>query len=241
MRPTLNKNTLKPVLNQARRPRDVENYHPLLGTSLVEDAGVTPIMDPKAELALQAANEADLPTPPPPAPRSNGKRSPREVQLLVQRALLLMRGDRKLVDVADELGVAPTTLTAYLTKHRQKIAIGEIDAQLDQIAAPLAATNLIHGLIAGDKDYTLETLKGRGHLRRHSENKEVGTRELPPLRIEFYVEPGNADPYRNTVTQNGDVTNIVGVGGRAGGNIKWPKPKLIEGEVIDSKPATPRE
>jgi transcriptional regulator with XRE-family HTH domain len=105
--------------------------------------------------------------------------------ILTQQALALRATGLSTVEVAKALGVSPHTVTGWLTAHRRTLAAGEIDALLDEIAVPLAAENLVHGLIAGDKDYTLETLKGRGQLKRHTAGDEKPTGALPALSIVF--------------------------------------------------------
>jgi predicted DNA-binding protein (UPF0251 family) len=112
-------------------------------------------------------------------------RKQREIQLKTQQALLLFSQGWSINDAADHLGVAKSTLVGWLTRHKAKVSAAEISHQLDDIAVPLAVVNLTHGLLAGDKDYTLETLKGRGQFRRHSEAKLDVPTELPPLRIVF--------------------------------------------------------
>jgi transposase-like protein len=106
-------------------------------------------------------------------------------RILTMKALVrLSEGDR-VSDIAEDFGVATGTLTGWIARFKQKLKTAEIDLRLDQIAVPLATDNLIHGLLAGDKDYTLETLKGRGKLRRYTNADETVHHDLPPLRIEF--------------------------------------------------------
>lgn len=90
-------------------------------------------------------------------------------------------------DIARALGVSPATITGWFTTHRRECSAETIDQMLDEIAKPLAIENLIHGLQAGDKDYTLETLKGRGVFRRHVEGEGKPPTELPALRITFEI------------------------------------------------------
>lgn len=192
------------TLKRARHPAAVDVSTPLgpVTTVLPEK----PVTNPKDELKLQAANEK--PT----------QRNLRRAKLLGERAYILQAGGMAIGDVADELGVSRTTLLRYMTLHRRDVEERTIDDKLDQIAVPLAADNLIHGLLAGDKDYTLETLKGRGKFRRHGEAVDVGRTAMPALRIEFVME---------------GVRQVEGSSGTAGGNIQWPRG--VQGTVIDSK------
>lgn len=104
-------------------------------------------------------------------------------RLLIQRALALRAQDWSVPDIARELGVESSTVVAFFREHRRAVDLATVDQELDKIAVPLATENLIHGLIAGDKDYTLETLKGRGHFRRHSDTVNRGDGTLPTLQI----------------------------------------------------------
>lgn len=110
-----------------------------------------------------------------------------EVQrrILVQKALISMAGGERMIDVAEDLGVTVSMLTGWISRHKIRLKQAEIDQRLDQIAVPLATDNLIHGLLAGDKDYTLETLKGRGKLRRFTNADETVHHDLPTLHIQF--------------------------------------------------------
>lgn len=106
---------------------------------------------------------------------------------LTQQALALRASGESVNQIAAALAVAPATIVSWFTTHRRDIAPEAIDDLLDQIAVPLAAENLVHGLLAGDKDYTLETLKGRGRLKRHAEGEAKPPVELPVLAISFQV------------------------------------------------------
>jgi transposase-like protein len=137
------------------------------------------------------------------------KRTRRRRQV-TQEALALRAQGASLHEIAGAMGVATSTITQWFLAHRREIADGTIDRMLDDTAVPLAAENLIHGLIAGDKDYTLETLKGRGVLKRHSEGDGQVTQALPALRIIFETPP--ADTLRAAhPTVGGSVVGTVAV------------------------------
>lgn len=104
---------------------------------------------------------------------------------LTQKALALRVAGYTVTQIAAEFGVASATVTAWFSTHRRAVERDELERQLDEIAAPLAIENLHHGLIAGDKDYTLETLKGRGFFRKHSEGEGRAPDVLPVLAISF--------------------------------------------------------
>jgi hypothetical protein len=93
-------------------------------------------------------------------------------------------------DIADKYGYASATVVRYLMEFRRTMAPVDVEQELDKLAVPLATENLIHGLLAGDKDYTLETLKGRGQFKRHSADGPPRPESMPPLTIEFITPPG---------------------------------------------------
>lgn len=149
--------------------------------------------------------------------------------LLTQRILVDLASGESVIDIADKLGVTTATVTGYLARHRRDVESGEIDQRLDEIAVPLAADNLIHGLIAGDKDYTLETLKGRGKFRRHTEDAGAGKRELPVLRISIEVPNGNGTSPLATLPI--PTADQMIAGGRIVGAMRLPKPNLPDIDV----------
>lgn len=153
------------------------------------------------------------------AKRPRPTKSQRRALQLTQTALSLRASGWSVRDIAAELAVTPSTITGWFTSHRRHVAIEDINAQLDQIAVPLATENLIHGLLAGDKDYTLETLKGRGQLRRHGEADKPPERSLPELRIVFEAGGGN----HHAIEQAG---RIVGTAAT---------PKTIDGTVVETR------
>lgn len=179
-----------------------------------------------ADEELQAETHATAPVPrttPPRTPdRADGvHKLQRRAMKLTQKALALRVQGWDVVDIAAELGVAPQTVTGWFATHRRMVDEQQIDAMLDSIAVPLATDNLIHGLIAGDKDYTLETLKGRGKLRRHAEGDGKLPAALPELRIVF--EAGGSPSADSTIA-----------GGRILGAMALPK--LVDGTVVSRDP-----
>ena len=147
----------------------------------------------------------------------------RRRRLLTQRALTMLAAGWDTNDIAAALGVATSTLTTYLTKHKREVTIAEIDDRLDRIAVPLATDNLIHGLLAGDKDYTLKTLEGRGRFRKHADVETKGEHVLPALEIRFTIEtpPGGADP--SQLPPGTPSADSLIAGGRILGTMALPK------------------
>lgn len=170
-----------PTLSEARRPTDEDIYNPQNGQWHAESLQL-PAVDPEADEALAAklprvkAAKAVKALPATASPTLRRRK-------LTQLALALRAEGASVNEIAAELGVSSVTVTGWFTTHRREISTDKIDAMLDQIAVPLATENLMHGLLAGDKQYTLETLKGRGHLRQ--KDAPAPPAELPALRIEF--------------------------------------------------------
>ncbi len=147
--------------------------------------------------------------------------STRQRKLQTQEALSLYAEGWSIPDIAVKLNVQPTTVTGWFMRHRRAVKVASIDQMLDNIAAPIAAQNLIHGLLAGDKDYTLKTLDGRGHFRRHTAEESVVKHEMPPLVIQFVT------PINVPLDADGAAGRVLGVPQR---------PKQIEGHVVSSEP-----
>jgi hypothetical protein len=156
------------------------------------------------------------------ANKPGGKRA-RQRRLLTQRALILRAANWDLNDIAAHLGVATSTLTRWFTQHKRGVDAAEIDAQLDQIALPLATENLIHGLLAGDKDYTLDTLKGRGKFRKHSDVDGPVDRTLPTLEIKFTIEQPVGGAHPSQLPAGVPSSDSLLAGGRILGVMALPK------------------
>ena len=224
----------KPQGKPHRSPTSVEITIPKLGTMVVEP--------PRYGAWDAEANEdlaADTLTPF--VPPSGGRRVPGKARAkvkgtladpstrrrlaLTQIALARRAEGASIQDIARELSVSPHTVTGWFVSHRRDCTGESIDALLDQIAVPLASENLIHGLLAGDKDYTLETLKGRGRFRRHAEGDAKPSTTLPELRIVFEVPTAEQLSGRDGVP--------AGVIHAHAQRPHEPAPKLITGPVLD--------
>lgn len=145
-----------------------------------------------------------------------------KIRRQTQAALALRAEGWSVDDIAAHFGVSRPTITGWFVAHRRQVTLEEIDSVLDQTAIPLATENLIHGLLEGDKDYTLEVLKGRGALRRHGESDKQPTGGLPELRIVFEAPVSGPLP----ITAAGTVT----------GNVAIPK-QVGSGSTLDTEVA----
>lgn len=149
---------------------------------------------------------------------------------LTQQALSLKASGYSSNEIAEHLGVNPGTIVGWFATHRRDVQALDLDRQLDEIAVPLATENLIHGLIAGDKDYTLETLKGRGKLKKTQDASEgAHTGKLPDLVIR--VEgTGNTQINVGTAAMQGQTPEQIATGGKVVGRPQIPK--TVDGQVL---------
>jgi hypothetical protein len=203
-------------INRARRPTEEDTFGE--GGWSVVDMPVT-AADPVAEAELAAK----LPSTKKRVRQALDSRvlTPAQRQLKqTQVALALYTEGASINEIASELGVSSQTIRGWFATHRRKVTSDQIDLDLDQIAVPLAKENLIHGLLAGDKDYTRDVLKGRGHLR--TKDAPAVPAEIPVLRVEF------AFP---TQALHTDVSNVGVIHGTPSA------PKLVQGTVVAAEPA----
>jgi len=164
-------------------------------------------VSPREEIAVTDQGHAHL-VKAPDEPKTESRATAHR-RLSTQKALALYGQGESIIDIAAALGVRPSTITGWMVRHRREIALADIDEQLDRIAVPLATENLIHGLLAGDKDYTLETLKGRGRFRRHVEDKSTLDVDLPPLVIRFEMPDDDAHPSADSFIAGGRIVGAV--------------------------------
>lgn len=185
----------KPSLDRQRKPTEIDVYDEETGRISLSDVGPGTVETPPDSYdANENKKLLDRMV-------QNPTKQTRKRRKLTQVALGLFTSGMSVPDIADQLGVSPVTLARWFATHRQEALVEQIDTILDQTAVPLATSNLVAGLLAGDKDYTLETLKGRGKLKRHSEGDGKPQTELPALVIKFEKE----DPAFKT-------TRVVGHG-----------------------------
>lgn len=110
-----------------------------------------------------------------------GELPPRMAQVVALRVLGLSAPQ-----IAEQLGIAVNTVNQHLYIARAKAKLSDVGPILDHHAVPMAVENLIAGLEEGDKDYTLEVLKGRGALRTHTHQASTGS--TGPMQLHIQVE-----------------------------------------------------
>lgn len=140
---------------------------------------------------------------------------------------------RKVKDIARILGVSRDRVTGALAQMRED---SELTIQLDrvhQIVVPLAVDNLIQGVIARDKDYTLKALDGTGIFRTHKTSEVVSKKTVFRLTVTAELPPGIA----GAALPDAKPGSIVGAPSFA----PPPQPKAlpakaatpVEGQVVD--------
>lgn len=159
-----------------------------------------------------------------------------ETNFNTQAALALRAQGWSVADIADHMQVSMATITQWFTSHRRKVAAASVDKQLDEIAVPLATENLIHGLLAKDKDYTLETLKGRGRFRRHVAQEGEVKHDLPPLVIRFEAPHLSERDPQEPKTVTGHVVGAVAL--PAGASTRTPVVDMSGSVGVPSAPET---
>ena len=213
----------------AKDPRSPVERTAATAIALLDDRTLANAIDSKILPADLIAAHADV--DPEPAKQTAATR--RRLRL-TQRALALRAEGFSVGEIAADMKISPATVLGWFTKHRRTVEAETIDAQLDEIATPLAVENLIHGLAAGDKDYTIKTLEGRGKFKRYADKGDGQTStEIPALviRVEHAGGPGattialGSPPPQASADAGG---KIVGV----------PAIKRVEGVVVAPESGT---
>lgn len=148
----------------------------------------------------------------------------KQIIKLAAEAMKYRQAGYGIPEIAEAMGVAPDTITGWFTRFRFALAEDAIDEMLDKTAVPLAAQNLVHGLLQGDKDYTLKTLEGRGHFKRHTDQGDRGDTTPPPLIVRIEGD--------HPVVQLGAPPPPTQVGQTKGFIVGAPDLKRIEGQVV---------
>lgn len=93
-------------------------------------------------------------------------------------------------EIAKRLGVTRTYVLELLAKAQASgmKAVRAAEDVVDEVALPLAVDNLVTGLKQGDRDFTLETLKGRGVFRK--QDGSPAPMDIPALAIKIEAPDG---------------------------------------------------
>lgn len=93
-------------------------------------------------------------------------------------------------EIAGQLGISEHTVNQHLYMARLRGRLSDVGQILDNAVVPMAIENLIEGLEAKDKDYTLEVLKGRGAFRSHTHQASTGSNAPMHLQIQIELPKG---------------------------------------------------
>lgn len=157
---------------------------------------------------------APLPAPPaetpPPAivhdnPISEIERDPDWTARQAQCVALRILGHTP-QDIADALGIGKQVVINYLYLARKKARLTDLHDLLTHKAGALAVDNLIDGLEKGDKEYTLETLKGMGHFRGPAAGTGEGAGTLVALQVNVKLPDGVASA--ESIPMKGQIVGV---------------------------------
>lgn len=112
-------------------------------------------------------------------------------------------------DIATELALSKRTVFNYIQQIKDEIGESAPMQRLKQEAVPLAVENLLEGLADGDKEYTLETLKGTGMLVAHNKH-DGGLTNGAPINFAFQVVV-EQPPADRAQTSDAMIGNVAGI------------------------------
>lgn len=109
-------------------------------------------------------------------------------------------------ETATILGVSESRVYRVLSQVRNDASIDRLLDRIDQVALPLSVDNAILGVARGDKDYTLEMLRGRGLLRTH---KSIDA-QVKQTVLTLQVQISDPDHYKGKDLPPPRMGSIVG-------------------------------
>lgn len=130
-------------------------------------------------------------------------------------------------ETAKILGVDVSRVYRALTLVRSDAAIEKLLDRVDQVILPLAIDNAAKGVMNGDKDYSLEMLRGRGILRTHKSIDAQVKQTILTLEVRL-TEPDHLKGREMPMPRIG---SIVGAPVAAVGNAQLPPAADLEGVV----------
>jgi predicted transcriptional regulator len=115
--------------------------------------------------------------------------------------------------IAQALGLSVDTVSTYLAAAREWGALRDVVRDIECRLVPKAVENLAALLEQGDKQATLEVLKGRGLLRKHTAGQKEGSSGPPDLRLTvvFAGAPAGAADRVGVALASGSGGEVVGV------------------------------
>ena len=119
--------------------------------------------------------------------------------------------------IAQILGVSLNTVRDYLAAAREWGGLDDVVRDIEYRLVPQAVDNLRKFLEAGDKEVTLETLKGRGLFRTFGNTKVEGNQGANAMQVNvtFNGMPSGESPHLDPLKQvAGSTGEIVGAANR---------------------------
>lgn len=110
--------------------------------------------------------------------------------------------------IAKELDIHATTVARHLHDVKEQVMALEPMQRLKKVAVPLAVDNLIEGLKNGDKEYTLETLKGTSLLVTHNKHEGLPAGGAMNFALQVVVEQPPAGRGQTVEALIGNVAGI---------------------------------
>lgn len=202
---------------------DVPNPPVFSSFDLLNDAVVADALtdDQREALGLAAVRELDS-IAATQAETRDAAGTLREAHLVAQVLALRLYGYSP-SDTAEVLGVPPSRVASLLQRVRRDADVEAQLKRLDAVAVPLAVDNIIRGIIAGDKDYTLEMAKGRGLFKTHAAIKQ----ETEIREVKISIEAKMPEHY------NGQPPSMK-PGAVVSAAAPAPKP-ADDGEIVDAE------
>lgn len=119
--------------------------------------------------------------------RQRASKFPKQIAVIVYCRLNGMSNS----EIAEALGVKPRTVSQLLYRARTEYGFSDIVDRVQHHALPQAVENMTQMLEEGDREMTLETLKGLGVFKKHVVGKEQGGGgNGNVLRVEFALPEG---------------------------------------------------
>lgn len=94
----------------------------------------------------------------------------REAKMVAMRMLGF-----EIAEIAEALNAEPKEVKRWLLLARRRGSLNDIGDRLQHLAAAAAVDKLVEMIEAGNPDAVLETLKGLGYFRNHTQVKQEGT------------------------------------------------------------------
>lgn len=139
--------------------------------------------------------------------RKRASKFPKQIAVIVYCRLNGMSNS----EIADALGIKPRSVSQLLYRARTEYGFSDIVDRVQHQALPQAVENMNEMLADGDREMTIETLKGLGVFKKHVVGKEgVGGSNQNTLRVEFTLPEGVSLDSAPVIAVGGVIANPRG-------------------------------